>query len=333
MKLTNQNDSIEDKFMEYRTLGTRGLLLSEISLGSWLTFGDKTGLSAVREMCRFGFENGINFFDNAEVYAEGASELLMGEALRDYRRDEFVISTKIFFGGDGPNKMGHSMKRLIEGTKNSLRRLQMDHVDLLYCHRRDDNTSVEEAVRAMDILIKQGHALYWGTSEWEADDIEEAFKIAEDIGATPPSVEQPEYNMFHRQKVEKDYKPLYKKYGIGLTAYSPTASGVLTGKYKDGIPKGSRLDQNPEFVHEDFKDRVEKAKLLEPIAEKLGCSLAQLSIAWILKNPNVSTVMVGASKTEQLKENIKAIEFKEKLTDDILKEIESILSKSLVSSK
>ncbi len=319
--------------MEYRTLGKRGLFLSELSLGSWLSFGDKTGLDAVKEMCHFAFDHGIIFFDNAEVYANGASELLMGEALRDFRRDEIVVSTKIFFGGDGPNKMGHSWKRLIEGTKNSLRRLQMDHVDLLYCHRKDDNTSVEEAVRAMDILIKQGHALYWGTSEWEAGDIDEAFKIAKDIGATPPSVEQPEYNMFHRKKVEKDFLPLYKKYGLGLTTYSPTASGVLTGKYKDGIPKGSRLDQNPEFIPADFNERVEKAKLLQQVANKLGCSLAQLSIAWVLKNPDVSTVLVGASKPEQLQENIKAIQFKDKLTREVLKEIESILSKTFVATK
>lgn len=318
--------------MEYRTLGTRGLLLSELSLGSWLTFGDKTGLNAVKEMCHFAFDNGIIFFDNAEVYADGASELLMGEALRDFRRDEIVVSTKIFFGGDGPNKMGHSWKRLIEGTKNSLRRLQLDHVDLLFCHRKDDNTSVGEAVRAMDILIKQGHALYWGTSEWEEDDIEEAFKIASEIGATPPSVEQPEYNMFHRKKVEKDFVPLYRKYGIGLTTFSPTASGVLTGKYANGIPKGSRLEQNPEFLPDNFGERVEKAKLLEPIAKEIGCTLAQLSIAWVLKNPNVSTVMVGASKSEQLRENIKATQFKDKLTKDLMREIESILSKSLVTS-
>ncbi|NGX58229.1 MAG: L-glyceraldehyde 3-phosphate reductase [Chlamydiae bacterium] len=318
--------------MEYRTLGKSGIQLSEMSLGSWLSFGEKTGLNAVKEMCHFAFDHGIIFFDNAEVYANGGSELLMGEALRDFRRDEIVVSTKIFFGGDGPNKMGHSMKRLIEGTKNSLRRLQMDHVDLLYCHRRDENTSVEEAVRAMDILIRQGHALYWGTSEWEADDIKEAHSIARQLNTIPPSVEQPEYNMFHRQKVEHDFIPLFKKYGMGITSYSPTASGVLTGKYRNGIPKGSRLDLNPEFIPADFNERVEKAKMLHELSDKVGCTLAQFAIAWCLKNPNISTVMVGASKKEQLVENLKAAQFKDKLTDDVMKEVENILSKVTVSS-
>lgn len=316
--------------MEYRTLGKSGLLLSELSLGSWLTFGDKTGLDAVKDLCHFAFDHGIIFFDNAEVYANGASELLMGEALRDFKRDEIVVSTKIFFGGEGPNKMGHSWKRLVEGTKNSLRRLQMDHVDLLYCHRKDDNTSVEEAVRAMDVLIRQGHALYWGTSEWSAKDIADAYRIAYDIGAIPPSVEQPEYNMFRREKMEREFIPLFKKYGMGATTYSPTASGVLTGKYRDGIPKGSRLDQNPEFKPANFDERVEKAKQLEDVANDLGCSLAQLSIAWCLRNRFVSTVMVGASKHEQLVENLKAAEFKEKLDRSVMHRIDEILSRKAV---
>jgi len=310
--------------MEYRTLGKSGIQLSELSLGSWLTFGDKTDLDTVKNMCHFAVDHGINFFDNAEVYANGGSELLMGEALRDFRREDLVVSTKIFFGGSGPNKMGHSWKRLMEGTKNSLRRLQLEYVDLLYCHRRDDNTSIEETVRAMDVILRQGHAFYWGTSEWEASDIAAAHEFAEKNDLIPPVVEQPEYNLFHRGKIEKDFAPLYKKYGMGTTIYSPTASGVLTGKYRDGIPKGSRLEQNPEFLPADFDARVERAKKLEAVAQEVGCSLAQLSIAWCLKNPNVSTVMIGASKEDQLVENLKAAEFKEKLTPEIMKKIDSI---------
>lgn len=314
--------------MEYRTLGKSGLKLSELSLGSWLTLGDKTDLDATKELCHFAFDHGINFFDNAEIYANGASELLMGEALRDFRREDLVVSTKIFFGTgrSGANEMGHSWKRLVEGTKNSLRRLQLDYVDLLYCHRKDDDTSIEETVRAMDVIIRQGLAFYWGTSEWEADDIAAAAEFAEKNNMIPPTMEQPEYNMFHRQKVEKDFLPLYKKYGLGTTIWSPTASGVLTGKYRNGIPKGSRLDRNPQFIPADFDERVEKAKQLENVANNLGCSLAQLSIAWCLKNPHVSTVMVGASKREQLEENLKAAAFKEKLTPDVMKQIEKILS-------
>jgi len=310
--------------MEYRPLGKSGIKLSELSLGSWLTFGDKTDLDTVKKMCHFAFNHGINFFDNAEVYANGGSELLMGEALRDFRREDLVVSTKIFFGGSGPNQMGHSWKRLVEGTKNSLRRLQMDYVDLLYCHRRDTDTSIEETVRAMDVILRQGHALYWGTSEWEANDIAEAHKVAEKFDLIPPSVEQPEYNLFHRKKIEHDFAPLYKKYGIGTTIYSPTASGVLTGKYRNGIPQGSRLQQNPEFIPADFDQRIQKAQMLESISQALGCSLAQLSIAWCLKNPHVTTVMIGASKEDQLVENLRAAEFKEKLTPDVLKEIDKI---------
>jgi len=317
--------------MEYRTLGKFGLKLSELSLGSWLTLGDKTDLDAAKELCRFAFDSGINFFDNAEIYANGASELLMGEALRDFRREDLVVSTKIFFGTGrgGPNEMGHSWKRLVEGTKNSLRRLQMDYVDLLFCHRKDDDTSIEETVRAMDTIIRQGHAFYWGTSEWEADDIAAAAEFAEKNDMIPPTMEQPEYNMFHRQKVDKDFLPLYKKFGLGTTVWSPTASGVLTGKYRDGIPKGSRLDQNPQFIPEDFDERVEKAKELEKISGDIGCTLAQLSIAWCLKNQHVSTVIVGASKRDQLEENLKAAEFKEKLSSDVMKQIDKILTGNL----
>jgi len=311
--------------MEYRKLGKSGIKVSELSLGSWLTFGDKTDLDATKRLCRYALDQGINFFDNAEVYANGASELLMGEALRDFRREDLVISTKIFWGGSGPNGTGHSWKRLVEGTKNSLRRLQLDYVDLLYCHRKDDDTSVEETVRAMDVIIRQGHALYWGTSEWDEKYIEEAHQIAREYDLIPPSVEQPAYNMFHRQRVEKEYAPLYKKYGMGTTIFSPTASGVLTGKYRDGIPKGSRLEQNPEFIPADFESRVEKAKKLEAVAKEVGSSLAQLSIAWCLENPDVSTVLVGASKYDQLEENIKATQFKDKLDKAVMKEIDAIL--------
>jgi voltage-dependent potassium channel beta subunit len=316
--------------MEYRTLGNSGLKLSELSLGSWLTFGDKMDLDAVKSLIHIAYESGINFFDNAEVYANGASELLMGESLRDFRRENIVVSTKIFWGGPGPNDTGHSWKHLIEGAKNSLRRLQTDYVDLIYCHRRDTTTSVEEAVRAMDTLIKQGHAFYWGTSEWDAEYIEEAHIIAREIGATPPVVEQPEYNLFHRQRVEREYAPLYKKYGMGTTIWSPLASGVLAGKYNEGIPEGSRLDQNREFLPPDLQQRVDKVKQLEPIVADLGCSMAQFALAWCLKNPDVSTVIIGASRTEQFQENLGALAVKERLTDSVMEEIDAVMAKEPV---
>ncbi len=311
--------------MEYRRLGKAGLKLSEISFGSWFTFGSNMDLSAARACIQKAFDNGINFFDNAEVYAEGASELLMGEALRNLKRESLVISTKIFWGGKEPNASGLSWKHLVEGTKNSLRRLQLDYVDLLSCHRPDPNTPIEETVRAMDYIIRSGMALYWGTSEWKKSQIEEAYELAEKLGAIPPSTEQPEYNLFKRERVEKEYLPLYEKYGMGITTWSPLSSGILTGKYNEGIPENTRLAMHPEMQKLLVPEKIVKVKALGVVAQDLRCTLAQLAIAWCLKNPNVTTVLIGASNLQQLQDNLKAIEVKNMLVPEVMQKIEEII--------
>lgn len=313
--------------MEYRRLGSSGLKISEISFGSWINFGTNIDLQLARKCIRLAYNEGVNFFDNAEVYASGVSELIMGEALKEFRRSNVLISTKIFWGGTGPNETGLSWKHLVEGTKASLRRMQLEYVDLLYCHRPDPSTPIEETVRAMDYLIKSGHAFYWGTSEWPAESIEEAHRIARQIHAIPPAMEQPEYNLFARKRVEDEYAPLYKKYGMGLTTWSPLDSGVLTGKYNDGIPPGSRLALHPELRSLLNPEKIEKVKSLSEIAKSLNCSLAQLAIAWCLKNPNVSSVITGATSTTQVKDNLEACKIKNQLTVDLVKEIEGIVGK------
>lgn len=317
--------------MKYNNLGKAGIKVSEISFGSWLTFGNQLDTEGVKAGLRTAYENGINFFDNAEAYANGLSESLMGMALKEYRREDLVISTKIFWGGKGPNDRGVSRKHLLEGTWNSLKRLQLDYVDLIFCHRPDPTTPIEETVFAMDYLIRNGLALYWGTSEWSAEQLEEAYQIADKRNLIAPTMEQPQYNMFVREKVEKEFKPLYEKYGLGLTTWSPLASGVLTGKYNEGIPEDSRLAKFKGLKDEFEKggllsqENIEKVKKLTKIANDLGATMAQLAIAWLLKNPNVSTVITGASRAEQVKENVKAAEIKEKITEDVMEEIENIL--------
>ncbi|RAO99320.1 alcohol dehydrogenase [Petrotoga sp. 9PW.55.5.1] len=317
--------------MKYNNLGKAGIKVSEISFGSWLTFGNQLDTEGVKASLRTAYENGINFFDNAEAYANGLSESLMGMALKEYRREDLVISTKIFWGGKGPNDRGVSRKHLLEGTWNSLKRLQLDYVDLIFCHRPDPTTPIEETVFAMDYLIRNGLALYWGTSEWSAEQLEEAYQIADKRNLIAPTMEQPQYNMFVREKVEKEFKPLYEKYGLGLTTWSPLASGVLTGKYNEGIPEDSRLARFKGLKDEFEKggllsqENIEKVKKLTKIANDLGATMAQLAIAWLLKNPNVSTVITGASRAEQVKENVKAAEIKEKITEDVMEEIENIL--------
>jgi voltage-dependent potassium channel beta subunit len=311
--------------MEYRRLGKAGIKLSEISFGSWITFGSSLDLVGVRQCMRLAFEQGVNFFDNAEVYGAGAAELLMGEAIKDFRREELVISTKLFWGGKGANATGLSWKRILEGTKNSLKRLQLDYVDLLYCHRPDPHTPIEETVRAMDVVIRSGLAFYWGTSEWSRHEIEQAYQIAKQINAIPPTMEQPEYNLFHRNRVEKEYAPLYSQYGMGTTTWSPLALGILTGKYNNGIPEGSRLAQHEELKGSLTPQKIEKVQALSKLAQELDCSLAQLAIAWCLKNPNVSSVIMGASNQQQIVNNLKAIEVKHRLVDEVMKKIEQIV--------
>lgn len=311
--------------MEYNRLGKAGLRVSELSFGSWLTFGSNLDTVAARQCMQHAVERGINFFDNAEVYGRGKSEEIMGEALREFRREDLVISTKIFWGGDGPNDTGLSWKHLVEGTKNSLRRMQLDYVDLLFCHRPDPNTPVEETVRAMDHLIRSGFAFYWGTSEWSADRIDEAFQLAEELNCIPPTMEQPQYNMLVRERVESEYAPLFEEYSLGTTIWSPLASGILTGKYNSGVPEGSRLSHQAWLRERLTPETIEKVKKICGIAKEIECTPAQLAIAWCLQNPRVSTVILGATTIEQLEENLGALEVKARLTPAILEKIEVIL--------
>lgn len=311
--------------MEYRRLGRSGLKLSELSFGSWVTFAKQVDIKVARRQMHAAVDAGINFFDNAEAYAKGESETLMGEVLKDFRREDLVISTKIFWGGDGPNDQGLSRKHILEGTRNSLKRLQLDYVDLIYCHRPDPDTPIFETVQAMDYVIRSGQALYWGTSEWSAEQIDTAYRLAIELGCIAPCMEQPQYNLFHRNRVEKEYEPLYARYGMGTTIWSPLASGILTGKYNNGIPKNSRLDKEAWLVPDDFSERVEKTKQLSKIAEQLGCSMAQLALAWCLHNPNVSSVITGASSIKQLQDNLAALTVKQQLTGEVLANIERVL--------
>src|SRR5579883_36936 len=250
---------------------------------------------------------------------------MMGKLLQEFRREDLVISTKLFWGGNGPNDTGLSRKHLIEGTKNSLKRLQLDYVDLLFCHRPDPNTPIDETVLAMDYLVRHGFAFYWGTSEWSESQIEAAYQTAEALNCIKPTMEQPKYNLLFREHLEKDYLRLFEKYGMGTTTWSPLASGILSGKYNHGIPIDSRLAKEGWLVPDNFMQLVEKTKQLEMLAQEIDCTLAQLSIAWCLKNPHVSSVITGATKIEQLKENLGAIEIKSRLTPDIMKKINTIV--------
>ncbi len=316
--------------MEYRRMGKAGLKLSALSLGAWVTYGGQVGQDTAEQCMAAAYEHGVNFFDNAEGYAAGNAEVVMGNVIKKlgWRRESVVVSTKIFWGGDGPNDTGLSHKHIIEGVNNALRRLQMDYVDLVFCHRPDPETPIEETVRAMDIVIKQGKAFYWGTSEWSAAEIMAADGIARQYGLTPPSMEQPQYNMLWRDRFEREYAPLYRDLGYGTTIWSPLASGVLTGKYNDGIPEGSRASlQGYEWLRNSAvtPERIEKVKKLKPIADELGCTTAQMALAWCLTNPNVSTVITGASRAEQVHENMKALDVLPKLTDEVLERIEAVL--------
>jgi voltage-dependent potassium channel beta subunit len=329
--------------MEYRFLGKSGLKVSALSYGSWVTFGDQVDTDLAYRCMSTAFDAGVNFFDNAEAYGAGRSETIMGEVLKraGWRRSDLVISTKIFWGGQyqgpglpvrkGVNDIGLSRKHIIEGTNSALRRLQLDYVDLLFCHRPDLDTPLEETVRAMDHLVSQGKALYWGTSEWSAAQIRAAYDIARREHLTPPTMEQPQYHMFHRDRVEVEYAPLYDEIGLGTTIWSPLASGLLTGKYNDGIPADSRLGL-PDYgwlrgivEGPDGPPKLAKVKQLAPLAKELDATLAQLAIAWCLANEDVSTVIMGASKPEQLTDNLGALAVAERLTPDVLERIELIL--------
>ncbi len=315
--------------MEYRRLGKAGLKVSALSLGAWVTYGGQVGEEVARSCMAAAYEAGVNFFDNAEAYAGGNAEIVMGNVIKQlgWRREGIVVSTKIFWGGDGPNDTGLSHKHIIEGMNSALRRLQLDYVDLVFCHRPDPNTPIEETVRAMDIVIKQGKAFYWGTSEWSAAEIMRADAVARQYNLTPPSMEQPQYNMFTRDRFEKEYAPLYSELGYGTTIWSPLASGLLTGKYNDGVPADSRAAMKGyEWIQQGITpEKIDKVKQLQPIAAELGCTLAQLGLAWCLTNPNVSTVITGASRAEQVTENMKALDIAPKLTPELLEQIEGVL--------
>jgi voltage-dependent potassium channel beta subunit len=319
--------------MEYRNLGKAGIKLSALSLGAWVTYGGQVNEEVAYDCMTAAYEAGVNFFDNAEAYANGNAEVVMGNVIKrtGWKRTDLVVSTKLFWGGDGPNNSGLSFKHISEGINASLKRLQMDYVDLVFCHRPDMETPIEETVWAMNQVIQQGKAFYWGTSEWSSTEIMEAYGVARREHLIPPTMEQPQYHMFHRQKVESEFLRLYREIGLGTTIWSPLASGLLTGKYNQGIPQGSRLGLEgfgwlkERLDDEAWKEDLKKLNDLDKIAKDLGGTLAQLALAWCLKNPNVSTVITGASKAEQVRENMKALEIYQQIGDDVMERIDEIL--------
>jgi voltage-dependent potassium channel beta subunit len=319
--------------MEFRSLGRSGLKVSALSYGTWVTFGEQIDEGAAAACLEAAREAGVNFFDTAEVYAGGKAETMLGNAIRraGWKRSDLVISTKIFWGGSGPNDTGLSRKHLVEGLDASLRRLQMDYVDLVFCHRPDKETPIEETVRAMSHLIDRGKAFYWGTSEWCAEELRAAFEIARRERLVGPTMEQPQYNMFVRERVEAEYRPLYRDYGLGTTIWSPLASGMLTGKYLKGIPDDTRVTLRgygwlrKRFVGPEAEVRLEKVRKLLRLAADLEISLPRLAIAWCLRNPRVSTVITGASKPEQVVENMRALTAVPLLTDEVMARIDKIL--------
>jgi voltage-dependent potassium channel beta subunit len=321
--------------MQYRQLGKSGLKISALSFGAWVTFGKQIGNPVASRLLHTAYDAGINFFDNAESYADGQAEVVMGAILAksQWRRSSYLVSSKVFFGakGDRPNEEGLSRKHVVEACHDALRRLQVDYLDLYYCHRADPSVPIEETCRAMHDLIVQGKVLYWGTSEWSAVQIQAAHAICERLSLHHPVVEQPEYNLFHRRRVEKEYSSLYLSPGLGTTIWSPLGSGLLTGKYSKGVPKGARLSTpGMEWLRDAIlkEPGIEKKLAVLPklsaIAKELGTTLPCLAIAWCLKNPNISTVILGASKVEQLRENLGALEVLARLTPQLIRQLDSI---------
>ncbi len=316
--------------MNYRRLGSAGLKVSELSLGAWVTYGGQVGEPVALKCMSAAHDAGVNFFDNAEAYADGNAERVMGNVIRKlgFERESIVVSSKVFWGGEGPNDRGLSRKHIFEACSNSLKRMQLEYLDLFYCHRPDPTTPIEETVRAMDDLIHQGKILYWGTSEWSAADIMRAHALARELGLTPPQMEQPQYNMLHRDRVELEYQPLYREIGLGTTIWSPLASGLLSGKYNNGTPAGSRATlKGYEWLRSQVitPQNIAIVKQLVPVAKDVGCTMAQLALAWCLKNPNVSTVITGASRPDQVKENMKAIEVVSRLDIGVMERVENVL--------
>ena len=321
--------------MEYRRLGSAGVKVSALSLGSWVTYGSQVDVDAAAAMLKAAYDQGVNFFDNAESYARGKSEEIMGAALKKLgiRRASYLVSTKFYWGlNEGPNEKNTlNRKYLMQAIDGSLARFGLDYVDLVFCHRPDPNTPMEEVVWAMNDMVASGKALYWGTSEWSAEEIRQAWEIADRRNLRKPQMEQPQYNLLFRDRVEKEYQRLYSDIGLGLTTWSPLASGILSGKYAKGIPAGSRLSlPGYEWLKDRFPQEVlSSVAALEPIARDLGGTPSQLAIAWCLRNPHVSTVITGASRLEQLQENMKALELLPKLTQQILEEIDKALAPAL----
>jgi len=320
--------------MLYRRLGKSGLQVSALSFGSWVTFGQQIDMGVAEACMTAAYDAGVNFFDNAEAYADGKSEEVMGTILRKmgWSRDSFVVSSKVFWGGSLPNQTGLSRKHVMEACHAALRRLQVDYLDLYFCHRPDPNTPIEETVSAMSDLVRQGKVLYWGTSEWSAVEIMEAHAVARREHLVPPTMEQPQYNMLVRERFEKEFARLYSEVGMGTTIWSPLASGLLTGKYNNGIPEGTRISMpgyewlKEHFESEETRNNINKVKELCLLADELGISMAHLALLWCLKNPHVSTVITGASRSSQVEDNMKAIGFLDKMSDEVMQKIEGILA-------
>lgn len=321
--------------MTYRRLGASGLKISALSFGAWVTFGKQIVDPVARDLMHTAYAAGVNFFDNAETYADGQAEIVMGDVLKKsgWPRDTFLVSSKVFFGAtrEGPNQTGLSRKHVIEACHDALRRLQVDYLDLYYCHRPDPDVPVEETARAMHDLITQGKVLYWGTSEWSAANLAAAFAVCDRLNLHRPVVEQPQYNLFHRHRVEREYAPFYRSPGLGTTVWSPLATGLLTGKYNDGVPADSRLNSpGMEWLRDrltadpQFKDKLNAVQKLAALAGELGTTLPRLALAWCLKNPHVSSVILGASRVEQLRENLGALAVVDQLTTDVMKRIDTL---------
>ena len=320
--------------MKYRNLGKSGLKISELSYGSWVTFSFQMDTSMATEMMKIAYDKGVNFFDNAEAYANGKSEEIMGQALKKlaFPRDTYCLSSKVFWGGELPTQRGLSAKHIHDACNAALQRMQVDYLDLFFCHRPDPETPIEETVRAMHSLILQGKIIYWGTSEWSADQIEMAYKISEEKQLTPPIMEQPEYNIFNRSKMENEYLDLFKNRGLGTTIFSPLSSGILSGKYKNGIPKSARMNLNGyEFLKDRLNSDEGEAMLkitneLEEVANSIGMPLVNLALGWCLQNKNVSTVILGASNPDQLKQNLRTVEYLEQFDESLMNKINDIIT-------
>jgi len=320
--------------MEYRRMGKTGLQLSVLSFGSWVSFHKQIDDSVADELMGIAYDSGINFFDNAEVYASGESEKMMGRVIKkkNWDRTSYLISSKAFFGWRGkenkPNQTGLSRKHLIEGCNEALQRLQLNYLDLYFCHRPDKNVPIEEVVWTMHTLIEQGKILYWGTSEWSGVEIMEAHRAASQFGLIGPSVEQPQYNLFERNKIENEFLMIFNTVGMGTTIWSPLAAGLLSGKYNEGIPEGSRFAlQGFDWLKNRWmvEDKIGKVKKLAALSKQLGIPLSALSIAWCIKNPHVTTAILGATKKSQLTENLKALEVLPRLTDEVMTQIDGIV--------